>query len=162
MKRPTFTFLVGILPSSTLRTFLGGTIRKKHPVAFFQVPSTLHSSHLDSKSLLPHPGHLFPLRCPEKFTQGELRMLASSASPPTTLLTKKQGVGRSHPPCPSPRPCWTCLASAPADQACPARSRPQNFSGCATLPSPAIRCSPDSIIQDVRLQIRRHGNEKDV
>ena len=109
-------------------------------VAFFQVPSTLHSSHLDSKSLLPHPGHLFPLRCPEKFTQGELRMLASSASPPTTLLTKKQGVGRSHPPCPSPRPCWTCLASEPADQACPARSRPQNFSGCATLPSPAIRC----------------------
>ena len=32
LKRPTFTFLVGILPSSTLRTFWGGTIRKKHPV----------------------------------------------------------------------------------------------------------------------------------
>ena len=29
---PTFTFLVGILPSSTLRTFWGGTIKKNHPV----------------------------------------------------------------------------------------------------------------------------------
>ena len=28
----TFTFLVGILSSSTLRTFLGGTSQKKHPV----------------------------------------------------------------------------------------------------------------------------------
>ena len=28
----TFTFLVGILSSSTLRTFLGGTSKKKHPV----------------------------------------------------------------------------------------------------------------------------------
>ena len=30
--RSTFTFLVGILPSSTLRTFWGGTIWKNHPV----------------------------------------------------------------------------------------------------------------------------------
>ena len=36
LKRPTFTFLVGILPSSTLRTFWGGTIRKKHPVSLTQ------------------------------------------------------------------------------------------------------------------------------
>ena len=30
--RSTFTFLVGILPSSTLRTFWGGTSQKRHPV----------------------------------------------------------------------------------------------------------------------------------
>ena len=34
LDRSTFTFLVGILSSSTLRTFLGGTSKKKHPVHF--------------------------------------------------------------------------------------------------------------------------------
>ena len=32
LDRYTFTFLVGILPSSTLRTFRGGTSQKNHPV----------------------------------------------------------------------------------------------------------------------------------
>ena len=42
----------------------------------------------------------------------------------------------SHPPCHSPLPCWTCLASNdPGDQACPARSPLQSPSGFTTLPA---------------------------
>ena len=111
------------------------------------------SSYLGTNSSLPHPGHLSPPRCRlEKFTQGGLHMLASSASPLTTHHLTKEGrrLRQFHPPYPSPPPsCWTCLAFEPADQACPVRSPPQNFTGFATLPSPAIRCT-------------LAGNEKDI
>ena len=51
--RSTFTFLVGILPSSTLRTFWGGTSQKRHPVDMHQNRSiSLFKTPFDHTSYL--------------------------------------------------------------------------------------------------------------